>query len=156
MIATRTSLGRLLTGGAVPRTRLHAPVAWIWRGRHDLVGGLRCRWFARGLFSRRCVVSPFRIEDLSSAEQAVWSAFPQGAAVDLRTGDADADDPAGGHAWSNARAVRAEVIAALLLGFVGQDYFLGRNLIVIWLPLAIVFAGASVVPRAPESVFTAT
>jgi hypothetical protein len=66
-------------------------------------------------------VSPFRIEDLSSAEQAVWSAFPQGAAVDLRTGDADADDPAGGHAWSNARAVRAEVIAALLLGFQPVD-----------------------------------
>ncbi len=39
-------------------------------------------------------------------------------------------------------------LAPLLLGFVGQDYFLGRNLIGIWLPLAIVFAGASVVPRA--------
>jgi hypothetical protein len=61
-------------------------------------------------------VSPFRIDDLSAAEQAVWSAFPTGAAVDLRTGDPDADDPAGGHVWSDARVVRAEVIAALLLG----------------------------------------
>jgi hypothetical protein len=61
-------------------------------------------------------VSPFRTEDLSPAEQAVWSAFPLGAEVDLRTGDPDADNPAAGDAWGEARAVRAEVIAALLLG----------------------------------------
>jgi mannosyltransferase len=35
----------------------------------------------------------------------------------------------------------------LALGFFGQDYFLARNEIVIWLPLAIVCAGACVVPR---------
>jgi hypothetical protein len=39
-------------------------------------------------------------------------------------------------------------LVPLLLGFVGQDYFLARNEIVIWLPLAIVFAGACLVPRA--------
>jgi 4-amino-4-deoxy-L-arabinose transferase-like glycosyltransferase len=36
----------------------------------------------------------------------------------------------------------------LLLGFVGQDYFLARNEIIVWLPLAVAFAGAAVVPRA--------
>jgi hypothetical protein len=61
-------------------------------------------------------VSPFHRDDLSPAEEAVWSAFPRGAPVDLRVGDPDADDPAEGHAWSSARMVRAELIAALLLG----------------------------------------
>ena len=40
------------------------------------------------------------------------------------------------------------ILAPLLLGFVGQDYFLARNLIAAWLPLAIAVAAACAVPRA--------
>jgi hypothetical protein len=36
--------------------------------------------------------------------------------VDLRTGDSARDDPAASRAWGSERIVRAEVIAALLLG----------------------------------------
>ncbi|MFF5207261.1 pentapeptide repeat-containing protein [Streptosporangium sp. NPDC000396] len=57
---------------------------------------------------------PFR--RLSPAERQVWDAYPAGAWVDLRTGDADVDDPANGADWGPERTVRAEVIAALLLG----------------------------------------
>jgi uncharacterized membrane protein len=39
-------------------------------------------------------------------------------------------------------------VVPLLIGFLGQDYFLARNEIIVWLPLAAVFAGACVVPRA--------
>jgi mannosyltransferase len=40
------------------------------------------------------------------------------------------------------------IVAPLLLGFVGQDYFLARNLITAWLPLAIAIAAACAAPRA--------
>ncbi|GHE32804.1 oxidoreductase [Streptosporangium violaceochromogenes] len=53
---------------------------------------------------------------LSPAERRVWNAYPSGEWVDLRTGEPGADDPAGGNAWGPERTVRAEVIAALLLG----------------------------------------
>ncbi len=46
----------------------------------------------------------------------MWDAYPSGAWVDLRTGDAARDDPAGGAGWGRARTVRAELIVALLLG----------------------------------------
>ncbi|HEU5157523.1 MAG TPA: hypothetical protein VFU43_11045 [Streptosporangiaceae bacterium] len=55
-------------------------------------------------------------DDLSEAERSLWQAFPRGAWVDLRTGDPGADDLAKADAWGEERSVRAEVIAALLLG----------------------------------------
>ncbi|MBB5630742.1 pentapeptide repeat-containing protein [Sphaerisporangium krabiense] len=57
---------------------------------------------------------PFR--RLTAAERRVWDAYPSGAWVDLRSGDPGADDPAKGASWGRARTVRAEVIAALMLG----------------------------------------
>jgi hypothetical protein len=59
---------------------------------------------------------PVRGEDLSQAERALWDAFPRAEPVDLRTGRAADDDTARGEAWDDSRSVRAEVIAALLLG----------------------------------------
>ncbi|MHA6758628.1 hypothetical protein [Streptacidiphilus sp. PAMC 29251] len=59
---------------------------------------------------------PDRLGSLSGTEQRVWAAFPHGELVDLRTGDPALDDPAEAAQWSADRAVRAEVIAALLLG----------------------------------------
>ncbi|GAA4224536.1 hypothetical protein FHR32_006928 [Streptosporangium album] len=53
---------------------------------------------------------------LSPAERRVWDAYPTGAWVDLRTGDRVSDDPVNGPEWGPERTVRAEVIAALLLG----------------------------------------
>jgi hypothetical protein len=55
------------------------------------------------------------VPSLSTAEAALWEAFPRAATVDLRTGD-QTDDPASGAEWGTRRSVRAEVIAALLLG----------------------------------------
>ncbi|MQY10380.1 hypothetical protein SRB5_04880 [Streptomyces sp. RB5] len=55
-------------------------------------------------------------EELTGAERLLWEAFPEGRRVDLRTGDAAADDPAGAAGWGPERTVRAEVVAALLLG----------------------------------------
>jgi hypothetical protein len=57
-----------------------------------------------------------RVEDLSEAERALWDAFPLASTVDLRVGDAVADDPSGGGMWGENRSVRAEVVTALLLG----------------------------------------
>ncbi|MFC7217431.1 hypothetical protein ACFQLX_04480 [Streptomyces polyrhachis] len=54
--------------------------------------------------------------ELTDAERLVWEAFPRGGRVDLRTGDAAADDPRRAAQWGPERTVRAEVIAALLLG----------------------------------------
>ncbi|MBG0831150.1 pentapeptide repeat-containing protein [Planomonospora sp. ID67723] len=53
---------------------------------------------------------------LSPAERLLWDAYPTGAWVDLRAGDPTVDDPADGAAWGPERTVRAEVLAALLLG----------------------------------------
>lgn len=55
-------------------------------------------------------------EDLSPPERRLWDAFPTAGRVDLRVGDPAADDPARGAAWGPERVVRAEVVAALLLG----------------------------------------
>ncbi|MEV7012664.1 pentapeptide repeat-containing protein [Streptosporangium sp. NPDC051022] len=57
---------------------------------------------------------PFR--RLSPAERRVWDAYPSGAWVDLRTGEPGADDPVNGAEWGPERTVRAEILAALLLG----------------------------------------
>ncbi len=54
--------------------------------------------------------------DLSPAETELWEAFPQAGTVDLSVGTGLEDDPARGGEWGPERSVRAEVIAALLLG----------------------------------------
>jgi hypothetical protein len=58
---------------------------------------------------------------LSGAEQRVWTAFAGGEWVDLRTGEPGEDDPSRAAGWDEGRVVRAEVIAALLLGAVPAD-----------------------------------
>ncbi|KUJ65321.1 oxidoreductase [Streptomyces albus subsp. albus] len=55
-------------------------------------------------------------EELTPCEREVWDAFPVGRQVDLRTGEAEADDPAAGDSWGPERTVRAAVLLALLLG----------------------------------------
>ncbi|MFJ1703915.1 oxidoreductase [Kitasatospora sp. NPDC088346] len=55
-------------------------------------------------------------DELTDCERRVWDAFPTGARVDLSEGRAERDDPAGGAGWGPQRTVRAEVLAALLLG----------------------------------------
>ncbi|MFH8463790.1 oxidoreductase [Streptomyces sp. NPDC017991] len=55
-------------------------------------------------------------DDLTPPERAVWDAFPEGRLVDLRSGAPEEDDAVGGRAWGPERTVRAEVLAALLLG----------------------------------------
>jgi hypothetical protein len=54
--------------------------------------------------------------DLSEPERAVWDAFPRAETIDLRTGDPARDDPATSGTWDRGRAVRADVLAALVLG----------------------------------------
>ncbi|MFE2291772.1 oxidoreductase [Streptomyces sp. NPDC059452] len=54
--------------------------------------------------------------ELTATERALWDSFPEGRWVDLRTGVPEDDDPAGGARWGAERTVRAEVVAALLLG----------------------------------------
>ncbi|GAA1738923.1 oxidoreductase [Nonomuraea bangladeshensis] len=53
--------------------------------------------------------------DWNPAERRLWRAFQEGQELDLRTGVPDEDDPATGPAWTAARRIRAQVIAALLL-----------------------------------------
>ncbi|MBG0817116.1 pentapeptide repeat-containing protein [Planomonospora sp. ID82291] len=53
---------------------------------------------------------------LNPAERRLWDAYPTGSWVDLRSGDPQADDPAGGESWGPERTIRAEVVAALLRG----------------------------------------
>ena len=60
-------------------------------------------------------------DDLSAAEQLLWGAFPGGGWVDLRSGDALADDVSTGGGWEQERVIRAEVIGALLLGACALD-----------------------------------
>ena len=54
--------------------------------------------------------------DLNETERLLWAAFPRGAWVDVRTGDAGSDDLASAPSWGQGRVVRAEVIQSLLLG----------------------------------------
>jgi hypothetical protein len=57
-----------------------------------------------------------RHEDLTEPESRVLKAFPRGEHVDMRSGDAGADDPAQGESWHSERTVRAEVLRSILLG----------------------------------------
>ncbi|MFJ8166030.1 membrane-associated oxidoreductase [Streptomyces sp. NPDC096136] len=54
------------------------------------------------------------ITDLTPAERRVWDAFPRGEGVDFREGPGE--DASDGHGWGEERTVRADVLAALLLG----------------------------------------
>ena len=54
--------------------------------------------------------------DPTESERRVWAAFARGELVDLRAGDAEADDPRRAETWDASRRVRAEVVAALWLG----------------------------------------
>ncbi|HEY4854427.1 MAG TPA: hypothetical protein VII22_26880 [Streptosporangiaceae bacterium] len=56
------------------------------------------------------------VPDLTEPERSLWAAFPRGAWADLRTGDPAADDLEFAGRWGPSRIIRAEVIAALLLG----------------------------------------
>ena len=53
---------------------------------------------------------------LTGPEQLVWDAFPSGTWVDLRAGDPREDSLDRAWRWGPGRAVRAEVLRALLLG----------------------------------------
>ncbi len=55
-------------------------------------------------------------DDLTKPERALWTAFPRGAPLDLRSRDPEEDDPANTTGWGADRVVRAEVVMALLLG----------------------------------------
>jgi hypothetical protein len=53
---------------------------------------------------------------MSKPERELRSKFPRGEWVDLRSGDAELDDPAHADRWGPDRTIRAEVMTALLLG----------------------------------------
>lgn len=55
-------------------------------------------------------------ETLSDSERLVTTAFQRGLWVDLRAGDPVEDNVERGKQWPNSREIRAEVVAALLLG----------------------------------------
>jgi hypothetical protein len=59
-------------------------------------------------------MSGIRFDDLSGAEQRLWDAFPRSELVDVRSGRDDGLENAA--QWGHERDIRAEVIAALLLG----------------------------------------
>jgi hypothetical protein len=65
---------------------------------------------------RRTGAVPARLGPLSRAERALWRAAARGELADLRTGKADGDDASRGSGWAAERCVRAEVLAALMLG----------------------------------------
>ncbi|MFD4527435.1 oxidoreductase [Streptomyces sp. NPDC058470] len=54
--------------------------------------------------------------ELTPPERQVWDAFAEGRWVDLRSGEAEADDPVRGGSWGPERTVRAAVLVALLVG----------------------------------------
>lgn len=55
-------------------------------------------------------------DDLSEPERLLWSAFPKGEWIDLRSGDPDDDKLANADRWGPDRDIRAGVIIDLLLG----------------------------------------
>lgn len=54
-------------------------------------------------------------DELTAAEAGMWQAFRNGSVYDLSSGDTVVDDPHGGHPWGPERAVRARIVAWLLL-----------------------------------------
>ncbi|HZU58501.1 MAG TPA: hypothetical protein VFA06_21675 [Actinocrinis sp.] len=61
-------------------------------------------------------MQPTEFGDLTESESLLWKAFARGAWVDLRSGDPEIDPVANVEGWGAQRAIRAEVIRALLLG----------------------------------------
>ncbi|WP_141579259.1 hypothetical protein [Actinomadura sp. WMMA1423] len=61
------------------------------------------------------------IEDLTPVERRLWEAFPKGEHVDLSSGDQVLDDVTRADQWGHDRAVRAEVLVALLVGAVEPE-----------------------------------
>ncbi len=57
-----------------------------------------------------------KVSDLTETERKVWQAAVTGTFVDLRVGDHELDSPERWAEWGTERIVRAEVIAALLIG----------------------------------------
>ena len=55
-------------------------------------------------------------EEWSSAEAALVASFKNGRELDLSTADPILNDPFSEHAWGAERTVRAEVVAAIMLG----------------------------------------
>jgi hypothetical protein len=55
-------------------------------------------------------------EKLSGAERRLVAAAAKGTMADLRTGDAEADDPKTGAKWGTGRQIRAELLTELLTG----------------------------------------
>jgi hypothetical protein len=55
-------------------------------------------------------------DDVTGPERSLWDAFRCGTWVDLRAGDPSADSLEKAGSWQASRTIRAEVIAALLLG----------------------------------------
>ncbi|MFD6791614.1 oxidoreductase, partial [Streptomyces anthocyanicus] len=55
-------------------------------------------------------------DGLTGPERAVWQAFRIGRTCDLTEGVPERDDPFGDAVWGPERSVRADVVAALLLG----------------------------------------
>src|SRR5215468_1960309 len=62
------------------------------------------------------MTSQVMVPELTTPERRVWAAFPGGAWTDLQSGDSSADRVQDALSWGDRRVVRAEVLAALLLG----------------------------------------
>lgn len=86
--------------------------------------------------------------DLTAAESGMLRAFREGGVYDLRQGDADMDDPHGGHPWGPERTVRARVVCWLLLD--GPPALAGRvaslKLVGVRITGTLDLAGGTVLP----------
>lgn len=114
-LTAMAELGPLLTiGRVVPAWELADAASW-WPAIQQLPGVPAPE---TGLVSW----SPFadnrrvKVARLSKPERELRSKFPRGEWLDLRSGDAEVDDPARADRWGPDRTIRAEVITALLLG----------------------------------------
>jgi hypothetical protein len=61
---------------------------------------------------------------LTTAEWGMWQAFRNGSRYDVRSGEAEVDDPRSDHRWGPERSVRARIVSLLLLH--GPPPLLGR------------------------------
>ncbi|MBW5421547.1 oxidoreductase [Streptomyces sp. BG9H] len=87
-------------------------------------------------------------DGLTAAEIGMWQAFRNGSVYDLRSGNALADDPHGGHPWGPERSVRARIVCWLLLD--GPPALAGRvsslKLAGVQITDVLDLAGGTVVP----------
>src|SRR5947209_17115774 len=60
--------------------------------------------------------SAMKVSELTESERKVWQSAASGTLVDLRAGNHELDSPEKWAEWGSERAVRAEVIADLLIG----------------------------------------